>query len=195
VPTDTIASLKSSQKATATGEVLANDVRTLIAHQLDVNIKRVTDEAHFTDDLGADWVDRLELMIVIEDRYADVVIMDEDVDQIEVVGDLIRHIETGSASHRRGAAPMIRKVMAAFSSRAVEPEQRSRVVLDHLSPVDLGRSARRCIGRVVLFWNEIPIRSKSSKSAYAHEPLVNETGCSVFEVPNSLRSLADEVIE
>ena len=48
----TIASLKSSQKATATGEVLANDVRTLIAHQLDVNIKRVMDEAHFTDDLG-----------------------------------------------------------------------------------------------------------------------------------------------
>jgi acyl carrier protein len=77
----TIASLKSSQKATATGEVLANDVRTLIAHQLDVNIKPVMDEAHFTDDLGADWLDRLELMIVIEDRYVDVVITDEDVDQ------------------------------------------------------------------------------------------------------------------
>jgi acyl carrier protein len=32
-------------------------------------------------------------MIVIEDRYTNVVITDEDVDQIEVVGDLIRHIE------------------------------------------------------------------------------------------------------
>jgi acyl carrier protein len=32
-------------------------------------------------------------MIVIEDRFADVVITDEDVDQIEVVGDLIGHIE------------------------------------------------------------------------------------------------------
>ncbi len=59
----TIASLKSSQKATATSEVFANDVRTLIAHQLGVDVKRVTDEAHFTDDLGADWLDRLELMI------------------------------------------------------------------------------------------------------------------------------------
>ncbi len=68
----TIASLKSSQKATATSEVFANDVRTLIAHQLGVDVKRVTDEAHFTDDLGADWLDRLELMIVIEDRLADV---------------------------------------------------------------------------------------------------------------------------
>src|SRR5215813_11099303 len=91
----TIASLKSSQKTRAMREVLAsNDVRTLIANQLGVDVKRVTDEAHFTDDLGADWLDRLELMIVIEDRFADVVITDEDVDQIEVVGDLIRHIES-----------------------------------------------------------------------------------------------------
>ena len=60
----TIASLKSSQRATATKDVLvSNDVRTLIANQLGVDIKRVTDEAHFTDDLGADWLDRLELMI------------------------------------------------------------------------------------------------------------------------------------
>jgi acyl carrier protein len=66
----------------------------LIANQLGVDVKRVTDEAHFTDDLGADWLDRLELMIVIEDRFADVVITEEDVDQLEVVGDLIRHIET-----------------------------------------------------------------------------------------------------
>jgi acyl carrier protein len=82
------------QEIMAMNEVLAsNDVRTLIAKQLGVDVKRVTDEAHFTDDLGADWLDRLELMIVIEDRFADVVITDEDADQIEVVGDLIRHIE------------------------------------------------------------------------------------------------------
>ena len=77
----TIASLKSSQKARATREVLAsNDVRILIANQLGVDVKRVTDEAHFTDDLGADRLDPLELMIVIEDRFADVEITDEEVD-------------------------------------------------------------------------------------------------------------------
>jgi acyl carrier protein len=98
----TIASLKWSQKATATREVLAsNDVRTLIAYQLGVDVKRVTDEAHFTDDLGADRLDRLELMIVIEDRFADVLITDEDVDQLEVVGDLIRHIENVDHERRR----------------------------------------------------------------------------------------------
>src|SRR5262249_868607 len=54
------------QEIMAMNEVLAsNDVRTLIAEQLGVDVKRVTDEAHFTDDLGADWLDRLELMIVI----------------------------------------------------------------------------------------------------------------------------------
>jgi acyl carrier protein len=40
-------------------------------------------------------------MIVIEDQFADVVITDEDVDQIEVVGDLIRHIETVDIGRRR----------------------------------------------------------------------------------------------
>src|SRR5262245_65585005 len=98
----TIASLKWSQKATATREVLAsNDVRTLIANQLGVDAKRVTDEAHFTDDLRADWLDRLELMIVIEERFANVVITDEDDDQIEVVGDLIRHIENVENQERQ----------------------------------------------------------------------------------------------
>ena len=48
----TIASLKWSEKATAV--LASNDVRTLIANQLGVDVKRVTDEAHFTDDLGAD---------------------------------------------------------------------------------------------------------------------------------------------
>ena len=93
---------RRGQKTTAMREVLAsNDVRTLIANQLGVDVKRVTDEAHFTNDLGADRLDRLELMIVIEHRFADVVITDEDVDQIEVVGDLIRHIENVDNERRR----------------------------------------------------------------------------------------------
>ena len=39
---------------------------------------------------GLDWLDRLELMILIEDEIADVEISENDVGQIEVVGDLIR---------------------------------------------------------------------------------------------------------
>ena len=69
-----------------------DEVRALIADHLDVDIKLVTDEAHFTEDLGADWLDRLELTMPIEDQFNGLELSDDDVDQIEVVGDLIRHI-------------------------------------------------------------------------------------------------------
>jgi acyl carrier protein len=69
-------------------------IRALIADYLDVDVKLVTDEAYFTEDLGAGWLDRLELMMLIEDQFAGIEISDDDVDQIEVVGDLIRCIES-----------------------------------------------------------------------------------------------------
>ena len=105
-----IGSLTPSEQATAVKEVFAtSDVRTLIANHLGISVGRVTDEAHFTNDLGADWLDRLELMMVVEDQFAGVEIKDEDVDQIAVVGDLIRHIEAmDNERRRRGVAPVVR---------------------------------------------------------------------------------------
>jgi acyl carrier protein len=90
-----VTGLKSSSTPKAASDIFAaKDVRALIANHLGIDIKRVTDEAHFRDDLGADWLDRLDLMIVIEERFADVEISDTGIDQIDVVGDLIRHIES-----------------------------------------------------------------------------------------------------
>jgi acyl carrier protein len=104
----TISSLTSTQQAKAIYQVpSANDVRTIIANHLGIDIERVTDEAHFTDDLGADWLDRLELMIEIEDQFPAVEITDDDVDQIEVVGDLIRHIKGAWVVRRDGARPIV----------------------------------------------------------------------------------------
>jgi acyl carrier protein len=54
----------------------------------------LTDEARFSDDLGADWLDRLELMIAIEDHVAGLEIDDVAVDQIDTIGDLMRVIES-----------------------------------------------------------------------------------------------------
>jgi acyl carrier protein len=71
----------------------ADEVRTLIAEYLRIDAKRVTDEVHFSDNLGLDWLDKLELMILIEDEFAGVEFSDAAVHEIEVVGDLIRHIE------------------------------------------------------------------------------------------------------
>jgi acyl carrier protein len=89
---------------TAKDDFATKDVRTLIADHLGVDVTRVTDEAHLKDDLGADWLDRLELMIVIEDRFGDVEITDDDADRIDVVGDLIRHIESVGSERRQWRA-------------------------------------------------------------------------------------------
>ena len=63
-----IAGLTSTEQTTAIKAVFAaNDVRALVANHLGVSVGRVTDEAHFTNDLGADWLERPELMIAVED--------------------------------------------------------------------------------------------------------------------------------
>jgi len=71
-----------------------------------VDLKRVTDEAHLTDDLNLDWLDQLELMVLIEDEFVGVdFFANTAASQIELVGDIIRHIEDrGTAPARRSAA-------------------------------------------------------------------------------------------
>jgi acyl carrier protein len=91
----TIGSLAPPQATAALKEwSCINDVRTLVAQQFGVDIKSVTSETHFTNDLGADFLDRVELMLAIEDQFAGVEITDDDVAQIQVVGDLIRHLQS-----------------------------------------------------------------------------------------------------
>ena len=70
-----------------------DDIRALVAAHLEVDVSRIRDEAHLTNDLGADWLDRLELRILLEDHFAGVEIADADADEIEFVGDVIRYIE------------------------------------------------------------------------------------------------------
>jgi acyl carrier protein len=84
----TFSSLSSTQRTSASKESLeGNKVRTLVAKHLQVDVKHVTDEAHFRDDLGADWLDRLELMMLIEDKFAGAEITDDDADQMEAIVD------------------------------------------------------------------------------------------------------------
>jgi acyl carrier protein len=71
---------------------VAVKVRALIAEHLGVDAERVSNEAHFRKDLGAGWLDRVELVIAIEDRF-DVEIGDDVAERIEAVGDLIHVLE------------------------------------------------------------------------------------------------------
>ena len=72
---------------------LSNKVREVIAGHFRIDPERLTDESRLRDDLSADWLDRLELMIAIEDRVAGFEIADVMVDQIDTVGDLMRALE------------------------------------------------------------------------------------------------------
>jgi acyl carrier protein len=140
-----IGSLTPSGQTTAITEVFANnDVRTIVANHLGVSVGRVTDEAHFTNDLGADWLDRLELMMVVEDQFAGLEITDADVNQIEVVGDLIRHIETvDNERRRRGAAPVVRKLFGPRLAHAVKLTKQQNCEEAALFFLDL--RATRCV--------------------------------------------------
>src|SRR5437016_1484740 len=123
-----IAGLTSTEQTTAIKAVFAaSDVRALIANHLGVSVGRVTDKAHFTADLGADWLDRLDLMIAVENQFVGVEITDDDVDRIELVGDLIRHIETWDKERRRrGASPVFRNLFGPHVASVLKPAKRKR---------------------------------------------------------------------
>ena len=67
-------------------------IRNVIAKHFQIEPERLVDEARF-DDLGADWLDRLELLIAIEDQVAEFSFSNVVAEQIETVGDLMRLVE------------------------------------------------------------------------------------------------------
>jgi acyl carrier protein len=86
-----------------------DDVRTLVAKQVNVDLEFVTSETHFTNDLGADLLDRVELMLAIEAKFAGVEITDDDIEQIQVVGDLIRHLNATKQIKPQPSREQLRK--------------------------------------------------------------------------------------
>lgn len=66
-------------------------VKEIIVEQLGVNESEVTPEAKFVDDLGADSLDLVELVMALEEEY-NMEISDEDAEKILTVGDAIRYI-------------------------------------------------------------------------------------------------------
>ena len=75
-------------------------VREIIAGHFGIDPARVTDDARFQSDLGADWLDRLEVIIAIEDEVPGFAMADVVADQIDTVGDLMRVIE--KSDNRQG---------------------------------------------------------------------------------------------
>ncbi|MBI4445594.1 MAG: acyl carrier protein [Acidobacteria bacterium] len=71
-------------------------VKSIIVDQLGVNESDVTPDAHFVDDLGADSLDTVELVMKFEEDF-DIEIPDEDAEKIQTVQDAIDYIQ----AHRK----------------------------------------------------------------------------------------------
>ncbi len=67
-------------------------VQGIVAQQLGVDKKQVTEEANFADDLGADSLDTVELVMAIEEEFS-IEIPDEDAEKIATLGQAIDFIE------------------------------------------------------------------------------------------------------
>jgi len=76
---------------------VSDKVKSIIVEQLGVEADEVTAEASFTDDLGADSLDIVELVMAFEEEFG-IEIPDEDAEKIARVRDATSYIESQTAS-------------------------------------------------------------------------------------------------
>ena len=67
-------------------------VKEIVVEQLGVDEEEVTEQASFVDDLGADSLDIVELVMALEEEF-DLEIPDEDAEKIVTVGDAVNYIK------------------------------------------------------------------------------------------------------
>ena len=72
---------------------VSNKVKKMVADHLGVDEIKVTDEANFIDDLGADSLDTVELVMAFEEEFGSE-ISDSEAEKIITVGDAIKFIES-----------------------------------------------------------------------------------------------------
>ncbi|MBI4544348.1 MAG: acyl carrier protein [Gemmatimonadetes bacterium] len=72
-------------------------VKEIIVNELGVEPEKVTPEASFVEDLGADSLDTVELVMAFEEEFG-IEIPDEDAEQLQTVGDAIRYLKEHQAA-------------------------------------------------------------------------------------------------
>ena len=70
-------------------------VISIICEQLGQEKEKITGETHFINDLGADSLDTVELVMELEDEFG-ISISDEEAEKIQTVGDAIKYIEANA---------------------------------------------------------------------------------------------------
>jgi acyl carrier protein len=76
---------------------VAEKIKSIIAEQLGVKQEEVTENAKFIDDLGADSLDTVELVMALEEEFG-IEIPDEDAEKMTTVGEAIKYIEQKAAA-------------------------------------------------------------------------------------------------
>ena len=74
----------------------ADKIKSIIAEQLGVKQEEVTESAKFIDDLGADSLDTVELVMALEEEFG-IEVPDEDAEKMTTVGEAIKYIEEKTA--------------------------------------------------------------------------------------------------
>ena len=72
-------------------ENIEQKVKEIIVDQLSVNEEQVTIEARFIDDLGADSLDTVELVMAFEEEFG-IEVPDEEAEKLQTVGDVVKYI-------------------------------------------------------------------------------------------------------
>ena len=70
-------------------------IKTILAEQLDVDAEEMSLDTKIADDLGADSLDVVELLMSIEDEFG-VEIPDEEIENIKTIGNLVEYIENNA---------------------------------------------------------------------------------------------------
>ena len=72
---------------------MLDKIKSIVVDQLGVDEDQVTEDASFVDDLGADSLDTVQLIMAFEEEF-DIEIPDEDAQKIKTVKDVIEYIES-----------------------------------------------------------------------------------------------------
>jgi acyl carrier protein len=72
-------------------------VKEIIAKELEVDIKQMTPDAKFIEDLGADSLDIVELVMALEEEFS-IEIPDEDADKLKTVGDAMNYLKSHASA-------------------------------------------------------------------------------------------------
>jgi acyl carrier protein len=76
---------------------IADRVRKIVVEHLNVDAEKVTEKASFIDDLGADSLDQVELVMAFEEEF-DIEIPDDAAEHIQTVGDAVKFIQERSGA-------------------------------------------------------------------------------------------------